>query len=96
MVRRGEVWLCALDPTVGSEIRKTRPWVIMVSIARGEHINAADYVGHLIRDRLADDAAIHNALHHGERSGRSPRMVRDIFAYERAANAGAVASSMIC
>jgi len=26
---RGEVWLCALDPTVGSEIQKTRPCVII-------------------------------------------------------------------
>lgn len=30
MVKRGEVWLAALDPTVGSEIRKTRP-VLVVS-----------------------------------------------------------------
>jgi mRNA interferase MazF len=29
MVKRGEVWLVALDPTVGSEIRKTRPCVIV-------------------------------------------------------------------
>ena len=28
-MKRGEVWLCALDPTVGSEIRKTRPCVIV-------------------------------------------------------------------
>lgn len=26
---RGEVWLCALDPTLGSEIQKTRPCVIV-------------------------------------------------------------------
>lgn len=26
---RGEIWLAALDPTVGSEIRKTRPCVIV-------------------------------------------------------------------
>ncbi|HEV7346372.1 MAG TPA: type II toxin-antitoxin system PemK/MazF family toxin [Devosia sp.] len=30
LVRRGEVWLAALDPTVGSEIQKTRP-VLVVS-----------------------------------------------------------------
>ncbi len=24
-MRRGEVWLATLDPTVGSEIQKTRP-----------------------------------------------------------------------
>ncbi len=29
MVKRGEVWLVALDPTVGSEIHKTRPGVIV-------------------------------------------------------------------
>ena len=29
MVRRGEIWLAALDPTVGSEIQKTRPCVIV-------------------------------------------------------------------
>ena len=29
MVTRGEVWLVTLDPTVGSEIQKTRPGVII-------------------------------------------------------------------
>ena len=29
MVKRGEIWLVNLDPTVGSEIRKTRPCVIV-------------------------------------------------------------------
>lgn len=28
-VRRGEVWLAALDPTVGSEIQKTRPCLVV-------------------------------------------------------------------
>ena len=28
-MRRGEVWWVALDPTVGSEIRKTRPALIV-------------------------------------------------------------------
>ncbi len=28
-VTRGEVWLVALDPTIGSEIQKTRPGVIV-------------------------------------------------------------------
>jgi mRNA interferase MazF len=28
-VRRGEIWLVNLDPTVGSEIRKSRPCVIV-------------------------------------------------------------------
>jgi mRNA interferase MazF len=28
-VKQGEVWLSRLDPTVGSEIRKTRPCVVI-------------------------------------------------------------------
>lgn len=28
-MKRGEVWLVALDPTIGSEIRKARPWLII-------------------------------------------------------------------
>jgi len=29
MVMRGEIWLAALDPTVGSEINKSRPCVVV-------------------------------------------------------------------
>lgn len=29
MVKRGEVWLINLDPTVGSKIQKTRPCVVV-------------------------------------------------------------------
>ena len=32
-MRREEIWLVSLDPTVGSEIRKTRPAVIASSDA---------------------------------------------------------------
>jgi len=28
-VRRGDIWLASLDPTVGSEIQKTRPCVVI-------------------------------------------------------------------
>ena len=28
-MKRGDIWLVALDPTVGSEIRKTRPCLIV-------------------------------------------------------------------
>ena len=34
-MRRGDVWLINLDPTVGSEIRKTRPAVIVNDDAIG-------------------------------------------------------------
>ncbi|MCR4523880.1 MULTISPECIES: type II toxin-antitoxin system PemK/MazF family toxin [Bosea] len=29
MVKRGEIWLATLDPTVGSEIQKTRPCLVI-------------------------------------------------------------------
>lgn len=29
MVKRGQIWLVHLDPTVGSEIQKTRPCVVI-------------------------------------------------------------------
>ena len=31
MMKRGEIWLVNLEPTIGSEIRKTRPAVIISS-----------------------------------------------------------------
>jgi mRNA interferase MazF len=36
MLRRGEIWWVRLDPSVGSEINKTRPCVIMSSTVTNE------------------------------------------------------------
>lgn len=38
MVTRGEVWLVNLDPTVGSEIRKSRPCVIVSPPEMHDHL----------------------------------------------------------
>jgi mRNA interferase MazF len=38
MVTRGDVWLAALDPTVGSEIQKTRPCVIISPPEMHDHL----------------------------------------------------------
>jgi mRNA interferase MazF len=38
-MKRHEVWLVNLDPTVGSEIRKTRPAVIVSPDELNEHLN---------------------------------------------------------
>ena len=38
MVVRGEVWLAALDPTVGSEIQKTRPCVVVSPPEMHDHL----------------------------------------------------------
>lgn len=37
-MKRGEVWLVQLDPTVGSEIRKTRPCVIVSPDEMNAHL----------------------------------------------------------
>lgn len=38
MVARGEVWLAALDPTRGSEIRKTRPGLVISPPELHDHL----------------------------------------------------------
>jgi mRNA interferase MazF len=37
-LRRGEIWLAALDPTLGSEIQKTRPCVIISPPEMNEYL----------------------------------------------------------
>jgi mRNA interferase MazF len=37
MPRRGEIWRARLDPTVGSEINKTRPCVVISNSIVNEH-----------------------------------------------------------
>ncbi len=36
--RRGEIWLAALDPTIGSEIQKTRPCVVVSPPEMNDHL----------------------------------------------------------
>ena len=38
MVTRGEIWLVNLDPTVGSEIKKTRPCVVVSPPEMHDHL----------------------------------------------------------
>lgn len=37
-MKRGEIWLVALDPTVGSEIKKSRPCVIISPPELNQHL----------------------------------------------------------
>jgi mRNA interferase MazF len=37
-MKAGEIWLAQLDPTVGSEIRKTRPCVIVSPVEMNEFL----------------------------------------------------------
>ena len=36
--QRGEIWLAALDPTIGSEIQKTRPCVVVSPPEMNQHL----------------------------------------------------------
>ena len=38
MVKRGEIWLVNLDPTVGSEIQKSRPCLVVSPAELNEHL----------------------------------------------------------
>jgi len=40
-VKRGEIWLVNLDPTLGSEIRKTRPCVVVSPAEMHDHLRTA-------------------------------------------------------
>jgi mRNA interferase MazF len=37
-VKRGEIWLANLDPTIGSEIQKTRPCVVVSPPEMHDHL----------------------------------------------------------
>ena len=41
MVKRGDIWLVNLDPTVGSEIQKTRPCVVISPAELHDHLRTA-------------------------------------------------------
>ncbi len=38
MVKRGEIWLVNLDPTIGSEIQKSRPCVVISPAEMHDHL----------------------------------------------------------
>ena len=38
MVKRGDIWLVNLDPTVGSEIKKSRPCVVVSPSEMHDHL----------------------------------------------------------
>lgn len=40
-MKRGEIWLAALDPTQGSEIQKTRPCVVISPAEMNDHLRTA-------------------------------------------------------
>ncbi|MDQ6677805.1 MAG: type II toxin-antitoxin system PemK/MazF family toxin [Acidobacteriota bacterium] len=50
---RGEIWLVNLDPTVGSEIRKTRPCVVISPAEMHDHLRTVIVAPMTTRSRAA-------------------------------------------
>lgn len=50
---RGEIWLVNLDPTIGSEIRKTRPCVVVSPAELHDHLRTVIVAPMTSKSRLA-------------------------------------------
>ena len=68
MVKRGEVWLVNLDPTVGSEIQKTRPCVVISPPEMNDYLRTAIIAPMSTRSR---PAPFRIAVRHGGKRGLS-------------------------
>ena len=42
VLQTGDIWLAALDPTVGSEIQKTRPCVVISPNEMHQHLHCME------------------------------------------------------
>jgi mRNA interferase MazF len=65
-VTRGEIWLVNLDPTVGSEIRKTRPYVVVSPSEMHNHLRTVLAAPMTTAGR---EAPFRIGINHGGRKG---------------------------
>jgi len=65
-VTRGEIWLVTLDPTVGSQIKKTRPCVVVSPSEMHDHLRTV-LVAPMTTARR--DAPFRIGINHGGRKG---------------------------
>ena len=63
---RGEIWLVNLDPTIGSEIRKTRPCLVVSPAEMHDYLRTVIVAPMTTRSR---GAPFRIALTHGGRKG---------------------------
>ena len=63
---RGEIWLVNLDPTVGSEIRKTRPCVVVSPGEMHDHLRTVVVAP---MTTVGREAPFRIGIHHGGRRG---------------------------
>jgi mRNA interferase MazF len=66
VVARGDIWLVNLDPTVGSEIRKSRPCVVVSPPEMHEHLRTVIVAPMTTKSR---PAPFRIALSHGGQRG---------------------------
>jgi mRNA interferase MazF len=66
VVKRGEVWLVNLDPTVGSEIQKTRPCVVISPPEMNDYLRTAIVAPMTTGNR---PASFRIAVRHGGKDG---------------------------
>lgn len=66
MVVRGEIWLVNLDPTVGSEIKKSRPCVVVSPPEMHDHLRTVIVAPMTTGGR---NAPFRIAVAHGGKSG---------------------------
>ena len=66
MVRRGEIWLVNLDPAAGSEIRKTRPCVVVSPGEMHDHLRTVIVAPMTTKSR---PAPFRIGITHGGRKG---------------------------
>ena len=66
MVARGDIWLVTLDPTVGSEIRKARPCVVVSPSEMHDHLRTVIVAPMTTKSR---PAPFRIALSHGGKKG---------------------------
>lgn len=66
MVARGEIWLVSLDPTVGSEIKKARPCVVVSPAEMHDYLRTVIVAPMTTKSR---PAPFRIALSHGGKKG---------------------------
>jgi mRNA interferase MazF len=66
LVKRGEIWLINLDPTIGSEIKKARPCVVISPAEMHDHLRTAIVVPMTTKSR---PAPFRIEVTHGGRKG---------------------------
>jgi mRNA interferase MazF len=66
LVARGDIWLVTLDPTVGSEIRKARPCVVVSPSEMHDHLRTVIVAPMTTKSR---PAPFRIALSHGGKKG---------------------------